>query len=118
MLQMKMFDAIQPYLGLSAFSILGILIAQADFTQPNPTLYIIFLIILGKMILDLVYHCWGMWIYHRWTEIPLSLKNLPAILFATIFAPFTFQIVKLMGAALGWWVFLTNQKNWREQREL
>ena len=118
MLPMKMFDAIQPYLGLSAFIILGILIFQADFTQPNPTLYAIFLFILGKMILDLVYHCWGMWIYHRWTEIPLSLKNLPAILFATIFAPFTFQIVKLMGAALGWWVFLTNQKNWRAQREL
>jgi cellulose synthase/poly-beta-1,6-N-acetylglucosamine synthase-like glycosyltransferase len=118
MLPMKMFDAIQPFLGLSAFIILGILIAQADFTQPNPVLYAILLIILGKMTLDLVYHCWGMWLYHRWTGISLSRNNFPAILLATIFAPFTFQIVKLMGAALGWWVFLTNQKNWRAQREL
>lgn len=118
MLPMKMFDAIQPFLGLSAFIILGILIFQADFTQPKPVLYAILLIILGKMTLDLVYHCWGMWLYQRWTGIALSWNSFPAILCATIFAPYTFQIVKLMGAALGWWVFLTNQKNWRAQREL
>lgn len=118
MLPLKMLDAIQPFLGLSAFIILATLLVQANFTQPNPTLHAILLFILGKMILDFFYHCWGMLIYCRWTGLKWTWHDLPKILFATLLAPFSFQIIKLIAAVLGWKVFLSNQRDWRAQRDM
>lgn len=113
MLPMKMFDAIQPFLGLTALIILVKLIIES-----NPVVHSIVMLIVAKMILDFFYHSWGLYIYHRWTGVTWGWQAIPAIILATLTAPFSFQIVKMIGASLGWWIFLTKQKNWLPQREI
>lgn len=86
--------------------------------QQSPAVYTVLMIIAAKIALDLCFHLWGIYVYQRWTNIKMTWHVIPQMIFATIAAPFSFQIVKVLGACLGWWIFIRKQRNWLPQREI
>lgn len=113
MLPIKMLDTVQPFFAVAAICILLMLVIQQ-----SPAVYTVLKIIGAKIVLDLCFHLWGIYVYQRWTNIKMTWYVIPQMIFATIAAPFSFQIVKVLGACLGWWIFIRKQKNWLPQREI
>ena len=70
--------------------------------------------IAAKIALDFAFHLWSVQLYRRWVD-PASRARLHRALLASLAEPFTFQILRHLGAALGWVSFLTRQKAWGRQ---
>jgi hypothetical protein len=66
---------------------------------------------LGKIGIDLGFHLWSVVLYRRWTGDDRSSKLSHAVL-SSLAEPFSFQLFRHLGAALGWVVFLTGQRRW------
>ena len=110
MLPVKTIDTVQPLFGLLAFFFLIYYLASGK----NSLLASIFVVIGIKILIDLCFHCWSIYLYKRWTNDSTKLKFSLAIL-AAIFEPFTFQLLRHIGAMLGWYYFLTGRKGWGKQ---
>jgi len=80
-------------------------------------IFIVKLIIL-KLIFDLILHAYSIVLYQRWLDIPLSRKFWLQSLGATLSEPFVFQIMRQLGAVMGWLAFLRGKINWMPQREV
>ena len=111
MLPVKALDTLQPVYGLAAFLILIYLIASGRFLVAAP----IFGIMVAKVVIDLGFHLWSIGIYKRWTGQPKGLSLAPA-LFASIAEPFSFQLLRHVGAVWGWIAFLSGRENWVRQK--
>ena len=73
------------------------------------------LVVIGiKIIIDLVFHSWSVYLYKRWTNDSAQPKFSLAIA-AAILEPFTFQLLRHLGAAMGWYYFLVGRKTWGKQ---
>lgn len=107
MLLVKAFDTIQPIYGLIAFAILVTLVVTNRFVIAST----IVLIMLSKVAIDMTFHLWSLHIYKRWTGQEKSLKMGPAVL-AAIAEPFSFQLLRHVGAVWGWFAFLLGRDTW------
>jgi cellulose synthase/poly-beta-1,6-N-acetylglucosamine synthase-like glycosyltransferase len=110
MLPVKAADTLQPIFGLTAFALLldyivtgrlGILLSVGG-------------IILAKIAIDLCFHLWSVHLYRRWTGGSTGTSFAYAFL-AAIVEPFSFQLLRHLGATLGWVMFLGRQRGWGRQ---
>ncbi|MDQ2878220.1 MAG: glycosyltransferase family 2 protein [Pseudomonadota bacterium] len=110
MLPVKVLDTLQPVYGLAAFVILIVVVARGRFLIAFPIL----LIMIAKIAIDLTFHLWSLGIYKRWTGQTHGLRIGPAIV-AAVAEPFTFQLLRHIGAIWGWIAFLTGSGGWGRQ---
>ncbi|MGF6773472.1 cellulose synthase/poly-beta-1,6-N-acetylglucosamine synthase-like glycosyltransferase [Paraburkholderia sp. GAS199] len=111
MLPVKAIDTMQPVYGLTAFALLlGFL-----FGGHGTIVVSIFGVIGAKTAIDLAFYLWSIHLYRRWTGERSSTSLWMATL-AAIAEPFTFQIVRHVGAVLGWLHFLRGGRSWGVQR--
>ncbi|GAB2896682.1 glycosyltransferase family 2 protein [Paraburkholderia jirisanensis] len=110
MLPVKAFDTMQPIYGLTAF---GLLLAFL-FGGHGVIVFSIFSVIFLKTALDLAFYVWSIYLYRRWTGLHEGTSLLMAIA-AAVAEPFTFQLLRHAGAALGWLHFLRGGKSWGKQ---
>lgn len=110
MLPVKALDRLQPIYGLVAFVILIVFVATGRYMIAFPIL----LVMIAKIIVDLSFHLWSLHIYKRWTGQTEGLSVGPAIL-ASVAEPFSFQLLRHVGAVWGWVAFLTGRGKWGRQ---
>ena len=113
MLPVKAIDTLQPFYGLTALAILLISLLRGHWAVAVPVAGVI----LAKIALDLAFHCWSVHVYRRWVGRPANASFVWALL-AAILEPFTFQILRHTGAALGWFSFLSGRGHWGAQRRV
>jgi len=111
MLVVKALDTAQPIFGLVAFGILVLLLGRGAL----PLAGAIALVMAGKVVIDLTFHLWSIALYRRWTGQNEGLGLGPALV-ASVFEPFTFQLLRHAGACWGWIAFLSGGGSWGEQR--
>ncbi len=111
MLPIKAFDTMQPIYGLTAFALLlGFL-----FGRHGAIVVSIFSVIGLKTALDLAFYLWSIHLYRRWTG-ERSGNSLGMAMLAAVAEPFSFQLARHLGAALGWLQFLRGGSVWGVQR--
>ncbi|CAM2151818.1 Glycosyltransferase [Pararobbsia alpina] len=110
MLPIKAFDTVQPIYGLTAFALLLGFLFTGEFVSFGPALAFI----VGKIIIDLAFHLWSVYLYRRWTRNATT-SSIGMALLAAITEPFTFQLLRHTGATLGWFHFLGRRKTWGVQ---
>lgn len=110
MLPVKALDTVQPIYGLTAFAILIGLVITGRFALALPIL----IVMIVKIAIDLSFHLWSLGIYKRWTGQREGLGLGPAII-AAIAEPFTFQLLRHVGAIYGWVAFLRGGQTWGRQ---
>jgi hypothetical protein len=107
MLPVKAVDTLQPLYGLTGAVLLIADLATGHTAPIGP----IFGVIGAKIALDLAFYLWSLHLYARWLGRPTGLHPVPAIL-AALIEPFTFQLLRHAGAALGWVSFLHGRNSW------
>ncbi|VVD73035.1 glycosyltransferase family 2 protein [Pandoraea soli] len=110
MLPVKAFDTLQPIYGLTAFALL----VSFAFDGHVGVLLPVSGIILGKIGIDLGFHLWSVHAYRRWTGHNTG-TSFGWALVAAVLEPFSFQLMRHTGAALGWGHFLTGRQRWGVQ---
>jgi len=110
MLPVKAIDTLQPFYGLFAFALL-----LASIVAGHLTLTVSILGVIGtKILIDLAFHFWSLRLYRRWTGDTGSTHYGFAVL-AALAEPFSFQLLRHLGAALGWVMLLTRGTSWGRQ---
>jgi cellulose synthase/poly-beta-1,6-N-acetylglucosamine synthase-like glycosyltransferase len=110
MMPVKAIDTMQPIYGLTAFALLAVFLVDGHQAIAWPALNIIS----AKIVLDLGFHLWSIYLYRRWTGIRSHTGLLTAFA-AAIIEPFSFQLLRHFGAALGWFHFFRGAQNWGKQ---
>ena len=110
MLPVKAFDTMQPLYGLTS---IGLLIAYG-LTGHVSVVGPVALIIGGKIGLDVLFCLWSLLLYRRWAGPAVRVDLLSAVA-AALIEPFSFQVLRHSGAALGWVSFMTGQRRWGVQ---
>ena len=107
MLPVKALDTMQPLYGLTSIALLfgAIVGGQADVAGPVAG------VIAAKIAIDLGFYLWSLMLYRAWLGDAARVRLGPAIV-AALIEPFTFQVLRHLGAALGWVSFLTGQRDW------
>ncbi len=110
MLPIKALDTLQPLYGLFAVALLAafLLTGRAPLLVPASGAYA------GKIALDYAFHLWSVRLYRRWVDPDTKARLGKALLYA-LAEPFTFQVLRHLGAALGWVAFLTRYRAWGRQ---
>ena len=111
MMCLKTLDLFLPIYALAAAVILIILVS----IHHGLSIFIV-KIILAKLAYDLLLHAYSIRLYQRWLDWPLSGRFLLQSIGATLTEPFVFQIMRQLGAALGWLAFLRRKIDWQPQR--
>ena len=115
MLPVKAIDTLQPLYGLAGTALL-----LADAVSGRVSLLEAIGTVIGaKLAIDLAFGLWSMRLYRRWVGDAAALSR-PAGLLAILLEPFSFQILRHLGAALGWVTFLTGAGTWAasDRREI
>lgn len=107
MLPVKAVDTMQPIYGLCAFALLIWYILTGKFWVLIPAGGFI----IGKIILDLAFHAWSIRLYRNWVGGDTKVSFGVALL-AAVVEPFSFQLLRHLGAAWGWVRFVTGAKSW------
>jgi cellulose synthase/poly-beta-1,6-N-acetylglucosamine synthase-like glycosyltransferase len=105
MLPVKALDTVQPLYGLAAFGLLVYFAATGNLVIAIPILIAMGL----KVVIDLAYLLWSLYVYRRWTGRHIGASG---ALLAAILEPVSFQLLRHLGAAWGWSVFLTGRQVW------
>ncbi|MFM0592352.1 MULTISPECIES: glycosyltransferase family 2 protein [Paraburkholderia] len=111
MLPVKAIDTMQPIYGLTAFGLLLAFLVGGH----GAIVISIFSVIGIKTAIDLAFYLWSIHLYRRWTG-KFSGSSLGMAMLAAVVEPFTFQLVRHVGAALGWLHFLRGGRSWGVQR--
>ena len=111
MLPVKAVDTLQPVYGLTGAALLAWYVATGQAGIVGPVAGVIG----AKIALDLGFYLWSLVLYRRWLGHSSGLFLGPAIL-AALIEPFTFQLLRHAGAALGWVSFLSGPRSWGTQR--
>jgi cellulose synthase/poly-beta-1,6-N-acetylglucosamine synthase-like glycosyltransferase len=112
MLPVKAIDTFQPLYGLTGAALLLWYLVTGRTAMLLP----IGGFIGAKILLDLCFHLWSLRIYGFWIGQRGRLHPLPAVL-AALIEPFSFQLLRHTGAALGWVSFLSGTRSWGAQRQ-
>ena len=107
MLPVKAIDTMQPVYGLGAFFLLIYFLVTGQFAVILPVAGVMG----AKIAIDLAFHVWSVFLYRRWLGRTGG-AHLGGAFLAAIAEPFTFQLFRHLGAALGWVVFLRGESNW------
>ena len=107
MLPVKTVDTMQPVFGLTAFALLVFFIVS-----PPPFLWRILLTIGIKLVLDILFHLWSVHLYHRWLGRRVRTTTWVLAIAASLAEPFSFQLLRHCGAALGWLSLLRRRHDW------
>jgi cellulose synthase/poly-beta-1,6-N-acetylglucosamine synthase-like glycosyltransferase len=110
MMPVKAFDTVQPIYGLTAFALLVAFLITGNFQIFGPALGFT----VGKIAIDLAFHLWSIHLYRRWTRNAVTSSYGMAIL-AAFAEPFTFQLLRHTGAALGWVQYISGGRTWGAQ---
>ncbi len=108
MLPVKAIDTLQPIYGLIALGLL-------PFYAVTGHLHLLFPIgtwILAKIAIDFAFGLWSIHLYRRWVD-PTSSARVTVSILASFIEPFTYQVMRHTGAALGWLTFLRGGR-WNE----
>ncbi len=105
MLPVKALDTVQPLYGLAAFGLLVYFAATGNFIIAVP----IIIAMAAKVVIDLLYLLWSLRLYRNWTGHRIGAGG---ALLAAIIEPVTFQLLRHIGAAWGWFVFITGRQVW------
>lgn len=111
MLPVKAVDTLQPLFGLTAFTLLVIFLSTDSHLAP-----LVLWVIGGKLLIDFSYHYWAIRQYHRWLGQPVAGRLWVRSTLATLAEPFSFQLLRHLGAAWGWWQILSGRRDWAPQR--
>jgi cellulose synthase/poly-beta-1,6-N-acetylglucosamine synthase-like glycosyltransferase len=114
MLPVKAADTLQPIYGLTAFALLFVYLVTGRFVLVNPVIGVIGL----KILIDFAFHLWSIHLYRRWAAAPSAHLSFASGLLAALLEPFSFQILRHLGAAWGWGMFLTGGRQWGIQHRL
>jgi cellulose synthase/poly-beta-1,6-N-acetylglucosamine synthase-like glycosyltransferase len=109
MLPVKAFDTLQPVFGLTAFFLLVWYLALGRVHVLLP----VAIVIGSKIVIDLAFHLWSLRLYRTWAGGP-PMGHAAAVL-ASLVEPFSFQLLRHTGAALGWVTFLSGRQTWGAQ---
>jgi glycosyltransferase involved in cell wall biosynthesis len=107
MLPVKAVDTVQPLYGLAAFGLLVTYLVRGDLGVLLPVAGVIGI----KITIDLIFHLWSVHLYRRWLGRANEASLWQALL-AALVEPFSFQLLRHSGAALGWWVFISGRSSW------
>ena len=111
MLPIKAFDTVQPLFGIVAFLLLAGFFAGGRLPVVGPIL----IAMLAKIAIDLAFHLWSILLYRRWSGGMLP-EGWARVLAASFIEPFSFQLLRHVGAAWGWIAFLTGRSTWAKAR--
>ena len=111
MLPVKAIDTLQPLYGLTAFVLLCAYALQGRLSILGP----ISGVIAAKILIDFSFQVWAIHLYRRWVGERRA-ASLGQAVFASIIEPFSFQLLRHIGAAWGWVVFLGGRQTWGAQR--
>ena len=111
MLPIKTVDTLQPLFGLLAF----FLLVQFLFTDMAVAVHVL-LVILAKLVVDFAYHLWAVHRYHRWLGLSVAPQLWWRAMLCCLTEPFFFQLVRHLGALLGWSSLLTGRAKWKPIR--
>jgi len=112
MLVIKSADTLQPIFGLvTLLALFHLLFSKVSLPG------IIWIALLIKIILDLIFHYSSVGIYFRWRGERADAKIWALSTMATFLEPISFQIFRHFGALLGWVVFFSKKNEWIPQRE-
>lgn len=111
MLPVKAVDTLQPVFGLTAFALLVLFVARGGHLASA-----VLTVVVAKLLIDFSYQFWALRQYHRWLgqAVPRRLWLRAAL--ATLLEPFSFQLLRHLGATWGWWQILTGRRDWAPQR--
>ncbi len=108
MLPIKAIDTMQPIFGLTAF---GLLITFA--LLGRLTIVVPVLVVIGtKIAVDIGFHLWWVHLYGRWTGQRATAGGFGMALLSALVEPFSFQLMRHVGAAWGWCSFITRRHHW------
>ncbi|WPB57091.1 glycosyltransferase family 2 protein [Xylophilus sp. GOD-11R] len=110
MLPVKAIDTLQPLFGLTAFGLLVWDVASGRISLLAAAGAVIGI----KLAIDLAFHLWSIHLYRRWTGGGQRIDFVQGLL-AALAEPFTFQLLRHTGAALGWVMFVTGRGGWGRQ---
>jgi cellulose synthase/poly-beta-1,6-N-acetylglucosamine synthase-like glycosyltransferase len=113
MLPVKAIDTLQPLYGLTAFALLCGYAVQGRLSVLAP----IGGVIAAKIVVDFSFQLWAIHLYRRWVG-DRAAASLGHAFIASIVEPFSFQLLRHLGAAWGWVVFLRGRQTWGSQRRL
>lgn len=106
MLVIKSIDTVIPIFALFSF----LIFFYSVYNNQNWYLFLMFVFL--KIIFDFVFHC----IFLSWHQRLINNKTTKLLLFkafiVSVFEPFSFQILRQIGAWLGWKKYLTKNKSW------
>ncbi len=108
MLPIKAIDTMQPIFGLTAFLLLITFASLGRLTIVVPVLVVIG----SKVVIDIGFHLWWVRLYSRWTGQRAGLGGFGMALLSALAEPFSFQLLRHLGAAWGWFSFLTGRHRW------
>ncbi len=111
MLPIKTVDTLQPVFGLTAF----VFLVYFLFAQ-QPIFFLVLWVIAVKLGIDVLFHIWSVYLYHRWLGQRVAPSTWLRAVAAAFAEPFSFQLLRHLGAVSGWGVFLTKQTDWIPQR--
>jgi hypothetical protein len=113
MMPVKAIDTLQPIYGLTSSLLLLAFLATGRFGALLPAAGLMF----AKIAFDLAYCVSAVEVYRRWTGRSIAL-SVGAALVCAVAEPFSFQILRHLGAVWGWVAFVTGSRAWgRPSRE-
>jgi cellulose synthase/poly-beta-1,6-N-acetylglucosamine synthase-like glycosyltransferase len=110
MMPVKAIDTLQPIYGLTAFMLLLWFLCTGRLAIALS----ISGVIAAKIVVDLAFHLWSVHLYRRWTADRQG-SHLSMAILAALAEPFSFQLLRHTGAALGWLHFLSGRRSWGTQ---
>jgi cellulose synthase/poly-beta-1,6-N-acetylglucosamine synthase-like glycosyltransferase len=111
MLPVKAIDTLQPFYGLTAFALLIYYLVTGRLGNLAPVATVIG----AKIAIDLAFHLWSVYLYRRWLG-DASVAAPGRVILAALAEPFTFQLLRHVGATWGWLMFLTGRQTWGSQQ--
>ncbi len=111
MLPVKAVDTLQPVYGLTAFALLCLYVVQGRLGVLAPVAGVI----AAKIVIDFSFQLWAIHLYRRWVGDPRAASYGQAFA-ASLIEPFSFQLLRHVGAVWGWGAFLVGRQTWGAQR--
>ncbi len=107
MLPVKAIDTMQPFYGLAGALLILFYLATGRFGILLPVGGVIG----AKIVIDMAFHLWSLRAYRLWLGRGRR-ASVGAAVVASLIEPFSFQLLRHTGAALGWVSFLVRSRRW------
>ena len=111
MLPVKAVDTLQPLYGLTALALLLSYAVRGRLSVLAPIL----IVIAAKVVIDMSFQMWAIHLHRRWVG-RIAAPSYAQALLASLVEPFTFQILRHVGAVWGWAAFVTGRQTWGRQK--